>query len=108
VNDRPTIAAEADIGETRGEAGTEARADAPVHASHAKLACGEAAWLAARHGIQVHGAMGYSWEVDVHFFLKRGIALTNWWGGTAFHRERVAARVFARPLGPEHTFAREA
>ena len=49
--------------------------------------------------------MGYSWEVDVHFFLKRGIALTSWWGGTAFHRERVAARVFARPLGPEHTFA---
>ncbi|MRX37304.1 acyl-CoA dehydrogenase family protein [Aminobacter sp. MDW-2] len=76
--------------------------------SQAKLACTDAADVAARTSIQVHGAMGYSWEVDVHFFLKRGIALTSWWGGTAFHRERVAARVFARPLGPEHTFAGEA
>lgn len=76
--------------------------------SQAKLACAEAADLAARTSIQVHGAMGYSWEVDVHLFLKRAIALTNWWGGTAFHRGRVAARVFGAPLGPEHTFAREA
>ena len=76
--------------------------------SQAKLACADAADVAARTGIQVPGAMGYSWEVDVHFVLKRGIALTNWWGGTAFHRERVARRVFGRPLGPEHTFAREA
>lgn len=75
--------------------------------SQAKLVCTDTCDVAARTSIQVHGAMGYSWEVDVHFFLKRGIALTNWWGGTAFHRERVAARVFGRPLGPEHTFARE-
>lgn len=76
--------------------------------SQAKLACAEAADLAARTSIQVHGAMGYSWEVDVHFFLKRAIALTEWWGGTAFHRRRVEARVFAGLLGPEFTFAREA
>lgn len=76
--------------------------------SQAKLACADACDVAARTSIQVHGAMGYSWEVDVHFFLKRGIALTNWWGGAAFHRGRVAARVFGAALGPEHTFAREA
>lgn len=76
--------------------------------SQAKLACTDSCDVAARTSIQVHGAMGYSWEVDVHFFLKRGIALANWWGGIAFHRERVAARVFGRPLGPEHTFTREA
>lgn len=76
--------------------------------SQAKLACAEAADIAARTSIQVHGAMGYSWEVDVHLFLKRAIALTHWWGGTAFHRERVAARVFGTPLGPEYTFAGEA
>lgn len=76
--------------------------------SQAKLACADASDVAARTSIQVHGAMGYSWEVDVHFFLKRGIALTNWWGGNAFHRRRVAMRVFGAPLGPDHTFAREA
>jgi len=75
--------------------------------SHAKLAAAEAADIAARTAIQVHGAMGYSWEVDVHFFLKRAIALTNWWGGPAFHRSRVAERVLSGELGPEHTFTHE-
>lgn len=72
--------------------------------SHAKLAAGDAADLSARTAVQVHGAMGYSWEVDVHFFLKRGLALANSWGTPRFHRDRVAARVFGAPIGPEHTF----
>jgi alkylation response protein AidB-like acyl-CoA dehydrogenase len=76
--------------------------------SQAKLACADVADLAARSSIQVHGAMGYSWEVDVHFFLKRGIALSEWWGGQKLHRARVAERVFGGRLGPEFTFAREA
>lgn len=76
--------------------------------SHARLAASEAADLAARTAIQVHGAMGYSWEVDVHFFLKRAIALNTWWGTPAFHRGRVAERVFSSPLGPDYTFAMEA
>jgi alkylation response protein AidB-like acyl-CoA dehydrogenase len=75
--------------------------------SHAKLVASEAADLAARTAIQVHGAMGYSWEVDVHFFLKRAIALDTWWGTPAFHRRRVAERVLHGRLGPENTFARE-
>lgn len=76
--------------------------------SQAKIACAEAADLAARTAVQVHGAMGYSWEVDVHFFLKRGVALSGAWGTSALHRDRVAARVFTGPLGPDSTFAREA
>ncbi|RDI53801.1 acyl-CoA dehydrogenase family protein [Microvirga subterranea] len=75
--------------------------------SQAKLAASEAADLAAHAAIQIYGAMGYSWEVDVHLYLKRIIALTQAWGGPSFHRERVAARVFEKPLGPETTFARE-
>lgn len=62
-----------------------------ARASHAKLAAVEAASLAARTAIQVHGAMGYSWEVDVHFLLKRGLALGGSWGDESFHRERVLA-----------------
>lgn len=75
--------------------------------SHARLAASEAADLAARTAIQVHGAMGYSWEVDVHFFLKRAIALDTWWGTPALHRRRVARRVLSGRLGPENTFAKE-
>ena len=79
-----------------------------ARASHARTVALEAADNAARASIQVHGAMGYSWEVDVHLFLKRTLALTGSWGIPAFHRARVGARLFNRPTGPDQTFAREA
>jgi alkylation response protein AidB-like acyl-CoA dehydrogenase len=75
--------------------------------SHAKLVALEAADIAARASIQVHGAMGYSWEVDVHFFLKRALGLTYAWGDPAFHRARVADRLFGFPAGPDQLFARQ-
>lgn len=83
-------------------------AHARARVSHAKIVALEAADQAARASIQVHGAMGYSWEVDVHLFLKRALALTGSWGTPAFHRARVARRLFDHPTGPDHTFAREA
>jgi alkylation response protein AidB-like acyl-CoA dehydrogenase len=77
--------------------------------SHAKLAAGAAADLASTTAVQVHGAMGYSWEVDVQFFLKRALALTGAWGDRNFHMGRVAHRLFATdlPLGADRTFATE-
>lgn len=75
--------------------------------SHAKIVALEAADQAARASIQVHGAMGYSWEVDVHLFLKRTLALTGTWGTPHFHRNRIAQRIFTQPVGPDQTFARE-
>lgn len=72
--------------------------------SHVKIMASEAADLACRTSVQVHGAMGYSWEVDVHFFLKRALALASWWGDARFHRERVATRVFGHPLSADQTF----
>lgn len=81
---------------------------ARARVSHAKLVALEAADKAARASIQVHGAMGYSWEVDVHLFLKRTVALTQTWGTPAYHRARIATRIFTQPMGPDQTFAREA
>ena len=75
--------------------------------SHAKLAALDAADVAARSAIQVHGAMGYSWEVDVHFYLKRALALAGAWGDPVFRRARFAERAYGAPLGPRHTFARQ-
>lgn len=82
------------------------RAEASV--SSAKLAASDAADLAARTGIQVHGAMGYSWEVDLHFYLKRALALAGSWGDRNFHARRVQSLVLGGrlPLGPDQTFAR--
>ena len=78
-----------------------------VHISHAKLVCADAAWVAARKGIQVHGAMGYTWEVDLQMFMKRAWVLDAAWGDRAFHRARLGAALLddaAAPLGAGATF----
>ena len=82
--------------------------DASVHVSQAHLACGEAAHLAARHGIQVHGAMGYTWEVDLQMFMKRSWALESSWGDRGYHKSRVADYLLGdgAALGPGQTFGR--
>jgi alkylation response protein AidB-like acyl-CoA dehydrogenase len=82
------------------------RLHASIHVSHAKLACGEAAWLAARKGIQVHGAMGYTWEVDLQMFMKRAWALDAAWGDRGFHKTRISDFVLGddAPLGPGRSF----
>ncbi len=85
---------------------TENRPNASVQVSHAKLAAGEAALLAARKSIQVHGAMGYTWEADLQMFMKRAWALDAAWGDRKFHKTRVSDFVLAEgaALGPGSTF----
>ena len=80
---------------------------AAVHVSHAKLAATDAAILTAETAIQVHGAMGYTYEVDLHFWMKRSWALAGAWGDRAFHLRRIDDAVIggAMPIGPEHTFS---
>jgi alkylation response protein AidB-like acyl-CoA dehydrogenase len=80
---------------------------APVHVSHAKYAATDTAYLAAESAIQVHGAMGYTYEVDLHFWMKRSWALAGAWGDRSFHFNRVSAavRTSALLIGPSYTFA---
>ena len=80
---------------------------AAAHVSHAKLAASDAAMLTAETAIQVHGAMGYTYEVDLHFWMKRSWALCGAWGDRAFHLKRIDDAVLggSLPIGPEHTFA---
>ena len=58
-------------------------------ASMAKAMTSDAAELAARVALQVHGAIGYTWECDLHFFMKRTWALSRAWGDAATHRRLV-------------------
>jgi alkylation response protein AidB-like acyl-CoA dehydrogenase len=83
-----------------------ARPRAAVHVSHAKLAAADAAWQSARRSLQVHGAMGYTWEADLQMYMKRAWALDAAWGDRAFHKTRVAQFIFAggAVLGPGETF----
>jgi alkylation response protein AidB-like acyl-CoA dehydrogenase len=79
---------------------------APHAVSHAKLVACEAANLAAKNCIQVHGAMGYTWEVDLHIYMKKAWALANTWGDAGFHKVRIGDRIFAKgaALGAGVTF----
>lgn len=84
--------------------------DSPLAAqavSHAKLVACEAANLAAKHCIQVHGAMGYTWEVDLHIFMKKAWAMANTYGDAGFHKARIGDHIFApgAALGAGATFA---
>ena len=81
----------------------------PVQVSHAKLAATDAATLAAETAIQVHGAMGYTYEVDLHYWMKRAWALAGAWGDRAFHERRLADAVIGgrMALGPDQTFESE-
>ena len=77
-----------------------------ANVSHAKIFACEAANLAAKNTIQAHGAMGYTWEVDLHIFMKKSWALANTWGDQGFHKSRVTDYIFAEgsTLGAGNTF----
>jgi alkylation response protein AidB-like acyl-CoA dehydrogenase len=58
--------------------------------SMAKAATSDAAVGACRSALQVHGAIGYTHEHDLHLWLNKGTALAGAWGTASWHRERVA------------------
>jgi alkylation response protein AidB-like acyl-CoA dehydrogenase len=62
-----------------------------VHVSLAKILACEAVNATAQAALQCHGAMGYSFEYDLHLWLKRAFALTHAWGSLPWHRRRMAA-----------------
>jgi alkylation response protein AidB-like acyl-CoA dehydrogenase len=45
--------------------------------------------LASRAALQCHGAIGYSYEHDLHLWMKRAWALAAAWGDASWHRGRV-------------------
>jgi alkylation response protein AidB-like acyl-CoA dehydrogenase len=91
---RPLLDAAA---EAVGDGSATARRDV----SAAKVACGDAAYLAARAALQVHGAIGYTAEHDLSLWLAKVRALVPAWGSQAEHRARVlsASQRGAAPTG---------
>jgi alkylation response protein AidB-like acyl-CoA dehydrogenase len=67
--------------------------------SAAKVAAGQAAYRAARTGLQVHGAVGYTREYDLGRWLTKVRALLSAWGTAGVHRSRVAATLEPPPGG---------
>jgi alkylation response protein AidB-like acyl-CoA dehydrogenase len=56
----------------------------------AKAAAGSAAKRAAKDGIQIHGGIGYTWEHDLHLFIRRAYASEHLLGTSDWHHDRLA------------------
>jgi alkylation response protein AidB-like acyl-CoA dehydrogenase len=56
----------------------------------AKIMAGAAATRAAKDGIQVHGGIGYTWEHDLHLYIRRAYASEHLFGTSDWHRDRLA------------------
>jgi alkylation response protein AidB-like acyl-CoA dehydrogenase len=66
--------------------------DVASMASHcAKAYASDAAVDVCRSALQVHGGIGFTWEHDLHLFLKRAEANARAYGDASWHREQVAA-----------------
>jgi len=72
----------------------------PKAAAMAKAYASDAGWRVPDASIQAHGGIGFTWEHDLHFFLKRGRANAARFGDARWHRERVADLVLAEATEP--------
>jgi alkylation response protein AidB-like acyl-CoA dehydrogenase len=61
----------------------------------AKAAAGAAARRAAKDAVQIHGGIGYTWECDVHLYLRRAYASEYLLGSSAWHHDRLADQLLA-------------
>jgi alkylation response protein AidB-like acyl-CoA dehydrogenase len=59
-------------------------------ASAAKVAAGDCQRLLAKEGIQIHGGIGYTWEHDMHLYVKRAKSGDALLGTSSEHRARIA------------------
>ena len=75
--------------------------DASVAASAAKVWCADAGRRIMASGLQVHGGIGFTWEHDLHFFLKRAQLDATCFGDAVAHRRRLAELLRAKVAAGE-------
>ena len=46
-----------------------------------------------RECLQLHGGIGYTWEHDLHLYLRRVETNATIHGGADYHRDRLAATI---------------
>ncbi|SOE13024.1 Acyl-CoA dehydrogenase, N-terminal domain [Streptomyces sp. 2323.1] len=69
--------------------------DSDLDVTGAKLLADEAAVRNARDCVQVHGGMGFTWEAEVHLYLKRAWLRAECWGVAGEAEELLAADLIA-------------
>jgi alkylation response protein AidB-like acyl-CoA dehydrogenase len=75
--------------------------DRSMSASMAKAWCSDASRRVMATGLQVHGGIGFTWEHDMHVYLKRAQLDQVSYGDAAFHRDRIAGMLRAGLVGAE-------
>jgi alkylation response protein AidB-like acyl-CoA dehydrogenase len=65
--------------------------EASIAASTAKTWCSDASKRVMSSALQVHGGVGFTWEHDLHFFMKRAQLDQLAFGDASFHRSRLTA-----------------
>jgi alkylation response protein AidB-like acyl-CoA dehydrogenase len=65
--------------------------DRPKAVSIAKSFCGDMARFVCNEGIQLHGGMGFTWDLGLHHYLRRAKLLEYSYGDASYHRRRVIA-----------------
>ncbi len=63
--------------------------DPAAHVSMAKAYASRALDEAGEEGVQIHGAIGFTWECDAQLYYKRGRYCRNLMGSPAYHHERL-------------------
>ncbi len=58
--------------------------------SVAKVAAGDCQRLLGKEGIQIHGGIGYTWEHDMHLYVKRAKSREPLFGSSSTHRAHIA------------------
>ena len=70
--------------------------DSPRAVSIAKSFCGDTARYVCNESIQIHGGIGFTWELGLHYYLRRAKTLEYLYGDASYHRERVLAITLAQ------------
>lgn len=70
-------------------------ADRSRAASMAKAYCGEIARDVCNETVQIHGGMGFTWELGLHRFLRRAKVMEHGFGNHVWHYERIMAHTLA-------------
>jgi alkylation response protein AidB-like acyl-CoA dehydrogenase len=69
--------------------------DASIAASVAKAYATDAERKANTEALQLHGGIGFTWEHDLHLWLKRGKALELQYGDADWHRRQISDWIYA-------------
>lgn len=65
--------------------------DAAELASMAAAFIGDVAIMVSQESLQIHGGIGYTWEHDLHLYMRRARSNSLMYGDPGWHRERVCA-----------------